>query len=262
MSRVLIVFRQRLGDIVGCFPAARLLAQSGHEVDFCCFPQYHSVFRAVSYCRAVGLEALANRKDYARVYDLEITRGEYDAYRASRKKWREYVYAKARDLAPALQEPPVFDRLPSVTDYGLPPAYALASPFGISQVTRVDGDWFRKRCEALSPGPWHVLTDRPARRIEWGTPLCARALDHLPALIVGATIFVTINSAPNVIASGVRASWYQVEEPGFGGQDNYGAPGQIVLRQPPELAHSSWRFWVHYWRRKLMGLDVSGDKGR
>jgi hypothetical protein len=262
MSRVLIVFRQRLGDIVGCLPAARLLAQSGHEVHFCCFSQYHSIFRAVSYCRAVGPEALANRRDYARVYDLEITRREYDAYRASRKKWRDYVYAKAPDLAPAAHEPPVFDRLPSITDYGLPPIYALASPFGISQVTRVDGDWFRKQCEALSSGAWFVLTDRPARRSDWGTPLRARSLDHLPALIAGATTFVTINSAPNVIASGVRGSWYQVEEPGFGGQDNYGAPGQIVLHQPAELARYSWRFWVHYWRRRLKGIDVTGDRER
>jgi hypothetical protein len=27
------------------------------------------------------------------------------------------------------------------------------------------------------------------------------------------------------------------------------------------LARYSWRFWIHYWRRKLMGIDVSGDKG-
>jgi len=35
----------------------------------------------------------------------------------------------------------------------------------------------------------------------------------------------------------------------------------IILLQPPELAHYSWRFWVHYWRRKLMGLDTRHDKG-
>jgi hypothetical protein len=261
MSRVLIINRQRLGDIVGCFPAARLLAQAGHAVDFYCFAQYHAIFRAVSYCRPVGPEALTRRKDYERVYDLEIPRGEYDAYRASRMKWRDYVYAKSPDLAAARTEAPVFDRLPSVADYHLPDGYALASPFGISQVTRVNADWFRRQCEALSPGPWHVLTDRPGSSVPWGTPIHAHSLDHLPALIAGASIFVTINSAPNIIASGVRQSWYQVEEPGFGGQDNYDAPGQIVLHQPPELARYSWRFWVHYWRRKLMGIDVSGDKG-
>jgi hypothetical protein len=262
MSHVLIVFRQRLGDIVGCFPAARLLALAGHEVDFCCFPQYHSIFRALSYCRPVGPDALTRRNEYERVYDLEITRREYDAFRASRLKWRDFVYAKSPDLAPALEHFPVFDRLSSVADYRLPSTYALASPFGISQVTRVNGDWFRQQCEALSPGPWHVLVDKPEQRLTWGFPLHARTLDHLPALIAGATTFVTINSAPNVIASGVRTTWHQVEEPGFGGQDNYDAPGQIVLHQPPELAHYSWRFWIHYGRRKLMGIDVSGDKGK
>jgi hypothetical protein len=262
MSRVLIIFRQRLGDIVGCLPAARLLAAAGQEVDFCCFPPYHAIFRAVSYCRPVGLEALERRADYARVYDLEITRREYDAFRASGLKWRDYVYAKSPDLAPALRDFPVFDRQPSIAEYNLPAGYALAAPFGISQVTRIDTGWFRKQCETISPGPWHVLVDRPGARIDWGIPLHARSLDHLPPLIGGAATFVTINSAPNVIASGVRSTWHQVEEPGFGGQDNYDAPGQTVLRQPPELAQNSWRFWVHFWRRKLMGIDVSGDKGR
>jgi hypothetical protein len=261
MSRVLIICRQRLGDIVGCFPAARLLAQTGHEIDFHCFPQYHSIFRAVTYCRPVGPEALAHKSDYQRVYDLEITRSEYDAYRASRIKWRDYVYAKYEDLAPARNVPPHFDRMPSISDYHLPQRYALAAPFGISQVTLVNGDWFRKQCQALSSDPWYVLSDRPGRRIGWGTSLYARSLDHLPALIAGASTFVTINSSPNIIASGVRTSWYKVDEPGFSGQDNYESPGQTVLHQPPELARYSWRFWVHYWRRKLMGLDTSNDKG-
>jgi hypothetical protein len=261
MSRVLIIYRQRLGDIVGCFPAARYLAEAGHEVEFCCLPQYHSIFRSVSYCRPVGLEALNHRSDYERVYDLEITRGEYDAYRASRLKWCDYVYAKYPDLAPARDERPHFDRLPSISDYQLPESYALAAPFGISQVTQVNADWFRQQCQALLSDRWYILTDRPNRTVDWGAPLHARSLEDLPALIAGASVFVTINSAPNVIASGVRASWYQVEEPGFGGQDNYVSPGQIVLRQPLELARRSWRFWFHYWRRKLMGLDTSTDKG-
>jgi hypothetical protein len=261
MSRVLIIYRQRLGDIVGCLPAARHLAQAGREVEFCCFPQYHSIFRAVSYCRPVGLEALDRLADYAQVYSLEITRREYDAYRASRMKWRDYVYAKYPDLAPARNELPHFDQLPSIADHSLPERYALAAPFGVSQVTQVNGDWFRQQCQTISSDPWYILTDRPGGRIDWGTPLHARSLEDLPALIAGASTFVTINSAPNVIASGVRTSWYQVEEPGFGGQDNYESPGQIVLRQPPEMARRSWRFWVHYWRRKLMGLDVSADKG-
>jgi hypothetical protein len=261
VSRVLIINRQRLGDIVGCLPAARLLAQAGHEVDFYCFPQYHAIFRAVSYCRPVGPEALTRRQDYQRVYDLEIPRSEYDAYRASRMKWRDYVYAKYEDLAPARESLPSFDRLPDVSEYKLPTPYALAAPTGISQVPSVNGEWFRQQCLAVSEGPWYVLVLSPHFRTKWGIPLWARSLEHLPSLIAGATTFVTINSAPNVIAAGVRTAWYQVSEAGFGGQSNYDAPGQIVLRQPPELARYSWRFRVHYWRRKLMGLDVSGDRG-
>ena len=265
MSRVLIINRQRLGDIVGCFPAARLLAQAGHEVDFYCFPQYHSMFRAVSYCRAVGPEALTQKGDYERVYDLEIPRSEYDRYRASQIKWRDYVYAKYEDLAPARTVMPHFDRLADVSEYNLPASYALAAPTGISQVPSVDGEWFRQQCLAISPisqMPWYVLVLTPDARTKWGIPLCARSLDHLPALIAGAANFVTINSAPNVIAAGVRTSWHQVYEAGFGGQSNYDAPGQIVLHQPPELGRYSWRFWFHYWRRTLMGLNTKNDFGK
>jgi len=262
MNHALIICRQRLGDIVACFPAARHLAAAGSEVDFCCLPQYHSIFRAVSYCRPVGLEVLTQQKDYQRVYDLEITRRGYDAFRASPMKIRDYVYAKYEDLWPLRNQLPHFDWIPDVGDYQLPARYALACPTGISQTPRVDGEWFRQQCLPLSEGPWYVLTDRPDRSIPWGIPLHARSLDHLPALIAGATTFVTINSAPNIIAAGVRSSYYQVFEAGFGGQSNYDVPGQIVLHQPPEVAHYSWRFWVHYWRRKCMGIDTTHDFGK
>lgn len=263
MSRILIVYRQRLGDIVGCLPAARYLSQQGHQVDFCCFPQYHSVFQAVSYCQPVGVEALQRQGAYSQVYHLEITRSEYDTYRASGLCWRDYVYAKHPDLWPAHQDLPHFDHLTDIDEYQLPSGYALAAPMGISQVTRVDPQWFRAQCSSLCSGPWYILTDRPlASTYTWGLPLRARALPDLPSLIARAATFVTINSAPNVIAAAVRTSWYHVDEPGFGGQDNYTAPGQITLRQPPELAQKTWRFWVHYWRRRLSGLDTTNDFGK
>lgn len=262
MSRVLIICRQRLGDIVGCLPAARHLAQASQEVDFCCFPQYHSIFRAVSYCRPVGPEVLNRKGDYQRVYDLEITRREYDAFRASPLRLHDYVYAKYDDMAPARKELPLFDRMADVTEYHLPERYDLAAPTGISQVPHVDGKWFQQQCLELSKGPWYILSlDPSSSRASWGTPLHARSLENLPTLIAGATTFVTINSAPNIIAAGVRTSWHQVYEAGFNGQSNYEAPGQIVLHQPPELNRYSWRFRVHYWRRKLMGIDTSLDKG-
>ncbi|MCE0482954.1 MAG: hypothetical protein LV479_01800 [Methylacidiphilales bacterium] len=260
MSRVLIVYRQRLGDIVGCLPAARHLAAGGHEVDFCCFPQYHSLFGAVSYCRPVGPEALRHRSDYDHVYDLEIRRREYDAYRASQRKWRDYVYAKYPDLEPARTLLPYFDRAPIASGYALPERYNLACPKGISQVPSVDGEWFHRQCLALSPGPWYILTEKlGSAPSSWAKPLQARSLDHLPSLIAGADLFVTINSAPNYIATGVRKTWHLVYESGFCGQSNYEAPGQIILHQPPELARYSWRFWVHHWRRRLTGQSVEHD---
>jgi hypothetical protein len=262
MSRVLIIHRQRLGDIVATLPAARHLHLLGNEVHFCCFSQYHSIFRAVSYCVPVGLEAHGRTSDYSRVYYLEITRGEYDSYRQSGINWRDYIYGKYEELAPARSERPVFDRMPSIDGYHLPARYNLCCPTGISQVVRVNQNWFRDQCLAIDPGPWLALTGSTSNRRskEWAAPLHAESLADLPSLIAGAAHFVTINSAPNIIASGVRSSWHQVYQPGFAGQDNYSSPGQIVLRQPADLATYSWRFWVHYWRRRLMGIDTSRDR--
>ncbi len=259
MNRVLIVCRQRLGDIVACFPAAQLLTEAGNTVEFCCFPQYHSIFGAVSYCRPVGPEAQKRAKDYRKVYDLEIRRSEYDVFRAAKTKLRHYVYAKYKDLELARDRLPHFDRMRDVSDYNLPTRYAIACPKGISQVPSVNAEWFQRQCLPLTQDPWYVLTDRPNGRTAWGIPLYARSLDDLPSLIAGASTFVTINSAPNIIAAGVRKTWYQVYDAGFGGQSNYDAPGQIVLHQPPELAHYSWRFWIHYWRRRLTGLPTEND---
>jgi len=262
MSRALVICRQRLGDIVACFPAAKHLADSGHEVEFCCFPQYHSIFLALTYCRPIGIEALERKDDYTQVYDLEIPRSEYDAFRATKRKIRHYMYGKYEALWPLRDERPCFDRMPDVSKYHLPARYALACPTGISQTPKVNVEWFRQQCLPLTQDPWYVLTDRLDGQAAWGTPLYARSLHHLPALIAGAATFATINSAPNIIAAGVRTSWYQVYEAGFGGQSNYDAPGQIVLHQPASVAHYSWRFWAHFWRRKWMGIDTSDDFGK
>jgi len=57
-----------LGDIINCFPAPAPV----HERErgrFLLLPQYHSMFRAVSYCQPVGLEVLKRKNDYHRVYD-------------------------------------------------------------------------------------------------------------------------------------------------------------------------------------------------
>ncbi len=262
MKRALIVYRQRLGDIVGCFPAALHLSQLGYQVDFCCYPQYFTIFETISYCRPVTPAVLKKSQDYDRIYELEITRKEYDAYRASGIRWRDYVYAKHEDLQPACHDLPYFDQLPETVEYGLPDAYDLAAPTGISQVPHVNPEWFRQQCLSLSPGPWYILTNRRHSQKSWGTPLCAQSLAHLPPLIAGARTFVTINSAPNIIAAGVRKSWHQVYEAGFGGQSNYEAPGQIVLHQPPHLGYYSWRFRFHYWRRRLMGIPTENDFGK
>ena len=52
MSVKTIKYSQRLGDVLRCLPAAKYLADQGHEVFFDCFAQYHGVFELTSYVKA------------------------------------------------------------------------------------------------------------------------------------------------------------------------------------------------------------------
>jgi len=103
---------------------------------------------------------------------------------------------------------PRFDRMADISEYHLPARYALPVP----------RESARRRAWTASGSGNSVFPSRqipgmssPTSRTE------ARVGDSAPrtisgspaALIAGATTFVTINSAPNIIAAGVRASYYR-----------------------------------------------------
>ena len=46
-----IIYRERLGDVLRCLPAAKFLADKGHEVFIDCYEKYAGVFEMVSYCK-------------------------------------------------------------------------------------------------------------------------------------------------------------------------------------------------------------------
>ncbi len=242
--RCLLIYQLRLGDIIACFPIAKFLNDQGHSVTFCCREEYHSIFKTISYCKPVS--SLKNKKEYDQIFDLQIHRHEYDRYRESQLPWRDYVYGKYPELIAAKDQLPVFDQIGSVSKYQLPERFALAAPFGISQTTRINFDWFFETFRSFTKYPIYVLTP-PGKNISsrYGQKLQAQSLADLPGLIQAASTFMTINSAPNIIASGVRSSYYHVEEFGFNGQNNLYFPNQIRLQQPTHLNRSSWRHLVN-----------------
>ena len=89
MSAKTIKYSQRLGDVLRCLPAAKYLADQGHEVFFDCFDQYHGVFDLVSYVRA------GSKGD---VLDLEIWPNRYNDFIKSKKNWVIRTVAGLRNL--------------------------------------------------------------------------------------------------------------------------------------------------------------------
>lgn len=226
--KYILSYEERLGDILKCLPACKFLAAQGHEVLFHCSPQYWSIFDLVSYCRPVWDETGADR-----TLDLQVNPDRWHDFRKSRLKWNQFVYGLYEEIAPAVNDPVVFDKTVEPGDYGLPESYVLLSPFGYSQARRPSLEWMievaKKICGADSN--IYALADKPVP--ECPIPvITVTNLSHLAPLIAWADDFFTINSAPSVVASAVRERYFHVYQPDYSGQDDFEAPNQISLHAP------------------------------
>jgi len=194
MSAKTIKYSQRLGDVLRCLPAAKHLADQGHEVFFDCFPQYHGVFDLVHYVTD------GSKGD---VLDLEIWPNKYEAYRKSRKTWTEFVYAHP-DIKGAEAKNIVLDKLGEERVSGLPDQYHLIAPFGISQGYR------RNPLELIQDAAKQLGKDKivilcpPEFQIQGLQTFTAPSVEQMAKAIRDAEEFWCINSAPVVIASAVR----------------------------------------------------------
>lgn len=213
--RTLIIYEERLGDIVRCLPIARHFAAQGHEVFFRCKQQYEGIFDAVTYAWRE-----THAQEYAQTFDLQIWPRWYDHFRHSRQTWMDYVYGRYPELRD-IDRQIVFDAVDSAPDpherYGLPKGYKLAALFGYSQVRHINFLQLMNAAHAALGPEFHFLADPlfagwlmehtncPRQRI-----VIAESVGHLPRIIRDATDLFTINSAPTVIASAVRQSWHHV----------------------------------------------------
>lgn len=208
MKPVVIRYRQRLGDIIRMLPLARHFVQQGRKVIVYCLPQYHGIFDAVSYATPRFYEKLPTD---AELIDLEIWPNRYAAFRASGLTWAQFVY---RDFPGVDSAAIAFDVPQDVSAYKLPADYCLVSPFGYSQRRRyswpsvvgmAQDTYGRDRTRILAD----VGTATTCIADGWPASLflCAMTPAHLPALIAGAAEFLTINSAPGIIAGAVRDSY-------------------------------------------------------
>jgi hypothetical protein len=189
-----IKYSQRLGDILLCLPAAKLLADQGHEVFFDCLPQYRSVFDLVSYVKA------GNKGE---IIDLEIWPKKYEEYRKSKKTWTDFVYSHP-EIKGADKTNIILDKLDDKPPKGLPENYNLVAPFGISQghynnpleiITKARSEMGKENFYVLCP---------PDIKIQGLDTYTAPSVEQMAKAIRGADTFWTINSTPIVLASAVR----------------------------------------------------------
>jgi len=190
-----IIYRERLGDVLRCLPAAKFLADQGHEVFFDCLPQYHGIFEMTSYVK-VGY-------GQGDIINLEVWPNRYQEYRFSNKTWTEFVYAH-----PAINKADptniLFDKLDDEPAKGLPSEYNMVAPFGISQGDKRDPLKIIVEARKSAGANNFIVLAPEGTQITGLQTYTAPSVSEMARAIRGATEFYAINSAPMVIAAGVR----------------------------------------------------------
>jgi hypothetical protein len=188
-----IVYHQRLGDILQCLPAAKHLAQHD-EVQIECLPQYAGVMDLVSYATwAAPGEGKGER------IELEIWPNRYNAFRQSGLSWMDFVY-QHRAIAGADRKI-VLDCVPDGPPPGLPDLYNLLAPLGISQGWSYPTLDIRQKGKELM-GDYIIMCEKKYyfHSRHW----TAASVVEMAQAIKHAIIFMTINSAPAILASALR----------------------------------------------------------
>ena len=194
MTAKTIIYRERLGDVLRCLPAAKFLADKGHEVFIDCYEQYAGVFDMVSYCQR------GNKGDQI---DLQIWPNRYDAFMKSRKPWHDFVYDHP-EIKDAEKTNIVLDKLDEKPAKGLPETYNLVAPFGISQSDYRNPLLIIKDArQQLGKDNFYVLTP-PDIKIQGLDTYTAPSVAEMAKAIRGAENFWGINSSPMILASAVR----------------------------------------------------------
>ena len=202
---IILKYHQRLGDVMRMLPIARHYAAQSREVYVECLPQYHSLFRAVTYARP----CLPGSYQHIPRIDLEIWPDRYGDYRVSKKTWEDFVY----EPWPGLDRRIVFDALdpaPSLEEYGMAPNTSLVAPFGYSQVVKPAPAFVCQKGFDLFGAPLRILAEprqaEAAVDAGWSESLfvSARSIPDMIRLVRDAANLLTVNSAPAIASVATR----------------------------------------------------------
>lgn len=234
--RYLIIYRRRLGDIVGCLPAAKHLHDQGHEVWFETDPAYADIFKCVDYC--TWHNPYLDRPAVDRVLDLQIHRGHdgglrYHEFRRSQSHWRDFVY-DIDDIRPAAWNRPTFTKTDwfDYSKWHLPKSrnYALIGATGISQQQKYRVDSIIALAQRLY-GDVPIARLSPVPSNVPGYIYCQRLRD-LPGLLAHPKHCLLINSGPAWVALGVRDTYHHIPQTGAATQDDSSLPGISIQVTP------------------------------
>jgi hypothetical protein len=159
-----------------------------------CLPQYSSALDLISYAKWV-----APREGEGEILDFQIWPKRYNEYRNSGKAYVNFLYDH-----PALHgvdRQIVLDCVPDGPPYGLPDQYNLLAPMGISLAWNYPTLDIQIKAEELM-GDYLIMCEKQYyfHRRHWtadNAVQMAQAIKH-------ADKFMTINSAPAVLASALR----------------------------------------------------------
>jgi hypothetical protein len=233
MSQYTLRCWQRLGDILLCFPAAKFLHDQGYEVFIECLAKYTSIFDTVDYVRPLQPGIVKGESLMMGIHPSSGgTLARYLSYRSKGEKWQDFVYAHHEILATCPKGPPLFTKLGLVNRsmYALQQPFVLVAPYGYSQVTKIRPDVLIDAMRKRHPkAKLMVLTDAPTR-----SPMHINAfrLSHLPDIINWADDFASINSAPAIIAAGLRKPYLHFGQTNNNGQDDTAYLCQQAQLQP------------------------------
>ena len=195
MTSKTIKYSQRLGDVLRCLPAAKYLADKGHEVFIDCFAQYHGVFEMTSYVKAGHRQG--------DIIDLEIWPNRYEAFIKSKKTWHDFVYSHP-EIKGADKTNIILDRLDSERIKGMPEKYNLVAPFGISQSDKRNPiEIIVEARKQMGEKDFYVLCPE-GLAISGLNCYTAPTIADMAKIIRDADGFWTINSSPVILASAVR----------------------------------------------------------
>lgn len=200
MTTRLIIYHERLGDIARCLPLARHLAKDGGAVFMECKPEYHGLFEMVSYCQPV---APGHELEFGEVVNPQIWPSRYQDFMARGWNWMDYVY----EPWPECDRQIVFDVTPSAFVPDDIYDSVVVFPSGYSQMRPPDPNSVILHAHAAFSGdPVIVIGKRD---------LGYHQLDSIPDLcawIKAAKHVLTVNTAPSILASGLRDSWHHIPD--------------------------------------------------